>query len=202
MGAPCGSAHCVSQLTTSTQRKQPVARRWRRGARQLSPMRMPARRRGGGAARAVTSLTRSGLAMRHAALQSGSLMSAPSASSCVAKPPSITAHPPALATSSSTAPISGRRFTHIYAWRGGSRWRETLLRRDQVRCAVGRGSSREIYTGETRMRWDTVGKGRLNLATSQAIQEAIASSPMPTYERGLDPGVGALADQPDRPGPR
>jgi hypothetical protein len=46
-----------------------------------------------------------------------------------------------------------------------------------------------------------VGKGRLNLATSQAIQEADRELTN-ANERGLVPGVGALADQPERPGPR
>jgi hypothetical protein len=71
----------------------------------------------GGRRAVVTSLTRCGLEMRQAALHSGSLMSAPSASSCVAKPPSMTAHPPDFLTSSSTAPIAaagaGTSNTHL-----------------------------------------------------------------------------------------
>jgi hypothetical protein len=48
------------------------------------------------------------------------------------------------------------------------------------------------------MRWLTrvVGRRRLNLTTSKAIQVAIELS----NERGLVSGVGALAEQLDRPG--
>lgn len=52
--------------------------------------------------RKKTCLIRSGSEMRQRALQSGSRMSAPKASSWVARPPSMTKQPPALSMSSST----------------------------------------------------------------------------------------------------
>lgn len=51
----------------------------------------------------LTRLIRWGSLIRQRALQRGSLMAAPCFSSCVASPPSITAHPPALSIRSSNA---------------------------------------------------------------------------------------------------
>jgi hypothetical protein len=134
-----GVARIASQLQTYSVKHAGPAGRWPRAV--------------------ITSLTRCGLVMRQAALQSGSLMSAPSASSCVAKPPSMTAHPPALATRSSNTPIpagsikpspsAARLVGPPHAATGVGRG---ICRASSGRDGSGRETERDVYIS-VRMRW-------------------------------------------------
>lgn len=120
--------------------------------------------------------------MRQTALQSGSLMTAPCFSSCVAKPPSITAQPPALCKKSSNnvvaflIPISSFR---------PSRWFLVALKIDKQ--ITGRNIGRRKWRTKSKINMKNCGSvfehGRVFYSDSQVMR-----APIPPFLQPL--GVG------------